>query len=339
MGYKFSPGLTGLTRGKPRPGAKHRADGRRICEEAGNERYSNSSKLDRTRSINNEYKGYCSGGQCWDEMEDMAAKYRVKGKTRNGREYEHNLRFDAVIGYEIVLKPPLAMIIGWTPDDYKKFYDDCFYVLEAIEPRLFRLENVRMTAVHRDEGWMDENCEHLHVIGAALDAEGHYCGNLLDAALLSRINRNFPRLMRERGWQLEDLDTTDFYRMGLDKDGKPRDAEYREERLAKWRAKRSPGRYIAEKVRETDEMYQDAAERLKSAKEALRAVEAKEQELAARELEMSRFIEAGRRALACEMSDSAADSIGQISRDGSPGSMCAGESGIDCGEGGEDGAQ
>lgn len=279
MGYKCTPQLTGLVRGEPKPGAKHRANGRKITEEAGNERYSKSETLDRTRSINNDYEGYKSGSKCWDEMEEEAANYRVKGKTKNGKDYERGLRSDAVIGYAVIFNPPAEMCEGWTQDDYKRFYRDSWTVMNQIEPRLFRGENIKMKAVHRDEGLMDNNGEygeHMHVIGTAKDND-KYCGNIIDASLYVRINENYPKMMRAKGWDLDDLDTTDFSRMG-------KDAEYRAERNAKRKlAGRSVNQYRADKAKEIDRMYQDAEEIYNRVMEQTAEIEKKEAELDYRE--------------------------------------------------------
>ncbi len=286
MGYKCTPQLTGLVRGEPKPGSKHRANGRKITEEAGNERYSKSETLDRTRSINNDYEGYKSGSKCWDEMEEEATNYKVKGKTKNGKNYERGLRSDAVIGYAVIFNPPADMTEGWTQDDYKRFYRDSWDTMNQIEPRLFCGENIKMKAVHRDEGLMDNNGEygeHMHVIGTAKD-NGKYCGNIIDASLYVRINENYPKMMRAKGWDLDDLDTTDFSRMGKDENGRVKDPEYRAERNAKRKlAGRSVNQYRADKAREIDRMYQDAAEIYNRVMEQAAEVEKREAEIDYRE--------------------------------------------------------
>ena len=43
MGWKCLPQVTGLVRGEPKPGAKHRSNGAAICGEAGKERHSASA--------------------------------------------------------------------------------------------------------------------------------------------------------------------------------------------------------------------------------------------------------------------------------------------------------
>ena len=138
--------------------------------------------------------------------------------------------------------------------------------MAEIEPRLFRRDNIRMSAEHFDEGIPpDENSgvidRHLHDLGVSKDAAGRYCGNLIDAKLLIKINERFPALMRERGWDMDDLDRTDFERAKTDK-------EYASERNAKRRQSGlSVNKHLGRKARE---MAEDAAELVEQA-EALKA--------------------------------------------------------------------
>lgn len=96
-------------------------------------------------------------------------------------------------------------------------------VMAEIEPRLFRRESELMSAEHRDE-----KGKHVHHAGIAKDGAGHFCGSLIDAKLMTRINDAFPRMMRERGWEVDDMDTTDFERAKVDE-------AYRAERNAQRR--------------------------------------------------------------------------------------------------------
>ena len=242
MGYKCTPQIKGLIRGEPKMNKKsgkpqkHRANGRKICEELGNERYSKSETLDRTRSTLNEYGGFKSGGKCWDYMCSEADSHIIKSRTKNGKEFERHLPHNAVIGYSAILNPPAGMTAGWTKDDYERFYSDSMEALNHIEPRIFRKDTICMTAEHKDEGIPDADgnySEHLHFAGIPKDAEGNYCGNLIDANLMDRINAGYPAFMREHGWDFDDLDRTDFSRMGKNEDGTYKDPAYRKERNEK----------------------------------------------------------------------------------------------------------
>lgn len=254
---KCAPQILGLLRGEPKPGAKHRGNGEKICKEAGNERYTKSETIDRELSHLNVYEGYKSGGKAWDDICDAADSYRIKGKTKDGKPCERALRSDAVVGYSIIFNPPHEMCKGWTDEDYEQFYSDSWDALCEIQPRLFWWgddNNMVMTAEHHDEdrGASDGvYTRHMHVIGRSTDKDGRYCGNLIDAKLCVDINRNYPRLMRERGWDLEDLDMTDFSRMGKNPDGTYKDPEYRAQRKDKAKkAGRSVNEYLANKREE-----------------------------------------------------------------------------------------
>ena len=267
MAWKCTPQIIGLVRGEPTPGKKHRANGQKICDETGNERFSKSVTLDRTRSILNEYEGqFFSGKKCWEMMEDDAENYRITGKTKNGKTFERGLRHDAVIGWAMIFNPPTEVSSAWTREMFEQFYEDSFEVMCEIEPRLFRKQNITMKAKHRDEG-LSEDDEHEHLVGFAKDENGKYCGNLIDANLCVRINQNYPRLMRARGWDIADLDMTDFKRMATDPD-------YKAERTAKRRhAGRSVNRYIADKAKETAGLYPNALQTLQEAVETLSEAE------------------------------------------------------------------
>lgn len=282
MGYKCTPQVIGLVRGEPKQGARHRANGKAILEELGNERYSKSVTLDRSRSTSNEYQGYASGGKCWDAMSVKADAYRIKGKTKNGKDYERGLRSDAVIGWAMIINPSDEMSQGWTQEQYQKFYRDSFAALHKIQPDLFRAANITMTSTHRDEGLLGADGrygEHMHIAGHAIDEQGRYCGNKIDAKLVCDINKQYPALMRARGWDLEDIEVTDWARMGKDKDGNDIDPEYKASRRKK-RAGRSVNQYVADKAKDADNAYTDAMEQLQAAQAQAVAVVAEAEERA-----------------------------------------------------------
>lgn len=250
MGFLCTPQIMGLTRDGPKTKKnggkqKHRAAGKAILAEAGKERFSASETLDRTRSGDNSYTGYDSGFACWDAMCKEADEYRVPTKARDGTMHERGLRKDAVIGYAIIFNPPAEMTQGWTRDDYQRFYDDSWACLCEIQPDLFRDENVRMDAVHRDEGRLIDDgtfTEHLHRFGVPKDRSGKYCGNKIDARLLITINERYPAMMRDKGWDLDDLNNTDWQRMRTDEDYRREWNDKRKERG------RSVNKYIRDEL-------------------------------------------------------------------------------------------
>jgi len=231
MGFACAPQILGLVRGEPKPNAKHRANGRAIFAEMGEERISTSDTFDKSRSHMNEYEfldGLSSSGfQCWDYVEERANNYKVKALNKKKEPVERALRGDAVVGFAVIMNPPEEVCVSWTDDDYEKFYNDTWDYLEQKEPRIFRRENIVIDAEHYDEGYNQEGkSRHMHIGGEARDEDGKYCGNLIDAKLLSEINKEYPSFMRAHGWDMDDLDCTDWDRYKTDK-------EYREERKAK----------------------------------------------------------------------------------------------------------
>lgn len=231
MGFISTPQITGLVRGEPKPGARHRSNGKAVAGEMGQnedgKRHTASETYDRSRTHMNQYTGYTNGYEAWDYIEERANGYKIKGKTKDGKEYERSLRSDAVVGYAVIFNPPDDVCINWSDEDYEKFYNDSWDYMCQKQPRLFSNRNKVMTAEHYDEGLNpDGKSRHCHILGEARDSDGKYCGNLIDAKMLSEINREYPAFMRSRGWDMEDLDCTDWDKYNSD-------SAYREERIEK----------------------------------------------------------------------------------------------------------
>lgn len=228
MGWKAAIQMVGLVRGNPKPRQKHRANGKAVLCEMGKERISKSDVLDRNRSYMNIYKGVSdSGFDCWRYLKNRANNYKLAGKTKNGKDFEYSLRKDAVIGCALIFNPPEAVCCDWDVETYQKFYSDSWDFLKQEEPRLFRDENIVLDAEHSDEGMNEDGkSKHLHRAIEARDKDGRYCGNLINARLLAIINKKYPAYMREHGWNMDDLDVTNWDRYKTD-------SEYRAERKQK----------------------------------------------------------------------------------------------------------
>lgn len=286
MGWKCAPQVLGLVRGEPKPGQKHRANGYKIAKEAGYERASKSQTLDRSRSNLNEYMSYTngvgtnveklSGAKFWDAIEAEAAEYRVKvpGKTKTGEPIvrEKGLQHNAIVGWAVIYNPPADVCRNWTQEQYSKFFDDCRECMAEISP-VFAKENLRFSAFHLDEGVPPEKegdppDGHMHDIGVPKDENGRYIGSQIGPKLLVSINERFPFLMRQRGYDMSDLDTTDFERAAVD-------ADYRVERdLKRGESGLSVNRHL---FRKASQMIDDAVELQKALRERELAVENREQ--------------------------------------------------------------
>lgn len=251
MGWKCTPQVIGLVRGTPPAGQRHRANVRAIVSELGEERVSESETLDRSRSDQNVYTGFTSGFACADAMIADADAYRASYTKKDGTIGHRSLRGDAVIGCAVIFNPPEAECAGWTKEQYAKFYKDSSDFLEQLCPDIFRQDNLRMSAEHWDEGTKaepDHISGHIHKVYDCKSADGKYCGNLIDAKMCDTINRTYPAFMRDRGWEMDDLDVTDW---GKAKD----DSAYRKKRESK---RKKSGKSVNDYIR--DELQAKLAE-------------------------------------------------------------------------------
>lgn len=244
MSFKCAIQMTGLVREK-NPSGKHRSNGRAILLEMAQERISKSETLDRSRTHLNRYdQDNQLGATAWDEdMFTRAENYRqeVKGKTKDGKEVirTKGLRHDAVLGVSIIINPPYEECKDWDDKRYQKFYSDTQDILEQLNSDIFRKSNQVFGVEHFDEGY-DQTDRHKHIVYDAISKDGRYCGNKLDSKFLSDFNKVYPQMMRERGWKMDDLETTDWQRYKTDED-------YRVERKVK---RKSQGRSVNKHIRD-----------------------------------------------------------------------------------------
>ena len=263
MGWKCVPQMLGLVRGEPEPEQKHRANGLKIAMEAGKERASKSKTLDRSRSKDNEYWRCTSGAECWAAMEADAEAYRVTGTNKNGKQFSRKLRADAVIGWAMIFHPPEEVTEDWSPERKKRFRNDSWRTMMKLEPRLFRKENVRMMATHRDE-----DGEHWHLIGDARDQDGRYCGNLLDRKHWEEMALAYAREMRALKWDIEDPVITDWKRYGTDPEYRAMIDAYRAGNKGGLTVDEYAASAAAKRAEDAAAMYGDAEKALQEAQEA-----------------------------------------------------------------------
>lgn len=255
MSFTCAIQMTGLVRGESK--GKHRSNGKAILAEMGKERVSASETLNPQRTDLNVYEQENrSGFSVWDDMEKRANEYKqaVKGKTKSGEEITRykSLRKDAVIGVAIIINPPYEECFNWSEEKYQKFYEDTKECLAKFKPEIFRKSNQVFGVEHRDEGY-DDNDKHAHAVYDAIAENGRYCGNELDAKFLSDFNKVYPEMMRSKGWEMDDLSTTDW-------DKYKSDSDYKKERDTK---RRTQGKSV------NHHMKKKAAENFKKSEEIL----------------------------------------------------------------------
>lgn len=220
MGFKCVPQATGLTVGDPKPNRKtgrpprHRHNGLGWCMEAMEERASKSKTVDRTLTHTNDYHGGPRSARAfWEAFEEeLATEHQTVIKRKDGTTMTRAFRKDGVPLAGVVINPPDEVWRELDEATRTRFVDDSMEVMEEFEPRLFSRSHVRAHVTHNDEGG-----DH-HILYDTFDDEGRCHGNFLDAKLLHRLCEVYPAAMRERGWDLEDLDLTDWERMKTDEE-------------------------------------------------------------------------------------------------------------------------
>ena len=167
-----------------------------VCEGL-SERWGKDEDIDRNRSRYNTYTGIASGVELAESMTKEAAEYSAQRKAAGGRA----LRTDAAIGWAMILKPPAEIINTMSPEQQVKFFEDSDKILVDIMGD----DNIRATALHRDE-----QAPHKHYFGMGYTRTGELCvDKVINPKLYKKLNQEYPRLMREMGWDIEDCTVYD----------------------------------------------------------------------------------------------------------------------------------
>ena len=156
------------------------------------ERWGRDEDIDRDRSRCNTYTGITSGVTLAEVMTAEAAEYSKQRKAAGGRA----LRADAAIAWAMILKPPMEIINSMSPEQQVKFFSDSDRILSDI----MGPDNIRATALHRDE-----QAPHKHYFGMGYTRTGELCvDKIINPQLYKKLNQEYPRKMREMGWDIED---------------------------------------------------------------------------------------------------------------------------------------
>lgn len=275
MGYSVVPQMIKLVKGAG--DEKHRANGGKILREMYEERYGKTVTLDREYSYLNEYVGATSGDEMWDKLIDEADNYKIV-TVRKGKEYRRALPEKSTIGMSVIFKLPYEYSAQLSVAENAKFYTDTEDVLAELYPDVFAKKNIRGYTIHRDEGIpnsdIEKGSEHKHQVYVPRDRNDRYCGNLVDVKMFANICKQYPAKMREKGWDFEDLDTTDWDRYKYD-------SEYKAERDLK-RKENGLGVNAYAKKQTAKEVKKQALERVRF----VESVEALKQQMQDAKLQM-----------------------------------------------------
>ena len=237
---------------------------RGVACEALKERWGKDPDIDRTLTPTNVYQGeFESGIALTEQLTKEAQEYSEARKAAGGR----GLREDASIAYAVILKPDREAIVAMPPEQRERFFRDSQEILDGI----FQ-SRCRARVRHRDEP--DENgvvSEHEHSIydGFCKD-DGRLCVNdLVNPRIWKQINVEYPRKMREMGWDgiehdgitLPRVDDCELY----DEERAKTDEAYKAEREARRKDRGLTSEQYKRKARKAD---QDAREQEQDTRQA-----------------------------------------------------------------------
>lgn len=184
---------------------EHHGNNKAIMCEAMEERWSSDPDLDRDLTPFNVYGGYRSGLELLNdinhEIEDLSASLREQGKR--------GIRKDAITSFALIIKPDTEIMDGLTKDQQMQFFRDAFNIVSekfGYNQQLNK-KNIRAFTIHFDEG-----NPHMHLFGVPYTADGRLSAKEIFTPQLSRwLNEEFPKLMNEKGWELEPCKDLDGY--------------------------------------------------------------------------------------------------------------------------------
>lgn len=167
------------------------------------ERWGTDPDIERSRTPLNEYTGEYRSGQALTAAITAEAEAYSKEQRQQGK---RGLRSDAIIGWAAIVKPPAEWINSLSPEQRKSFFNDSRKIMyDLMGHDGTGHSNIRATVLHHDEAG-----DHEHYYGAAKMPDGRFCGkDLINLKLFRRFNREYPKKMREMGWDVDDCTVYD----------------------------------------------------------------------------------------------------------------------------------
>lgn len=177
-------------------GDKH-GNAKKVAKEAFEERQGRDSDIDRARTADNIYFSFDRGNKAFRKGEELYNYWQAQADahtcTVNGK--ERKMRSDAKIGFTGIIKPDADYISNMTHDEQMRFCKDAMSIVLDI----YKKQDLTIDAavIH-----VDERATHIHYFGHDAD---YKMSKKVNLGLYDKLNREFPRRMREKGWELNDL--------------------------------------------------------------------------------------------------------------------------------------
>ena len=172
---------------------KHSGNARAVAYEALSERQSSDPDIDRSKTKDNIYFGAFSSGKALvDYWEDMANEYRIQSHDGKSR----RLAANAGIGFAGIIKPNSEDFSKLSQAEKIQFLRDSYAVVKEMYEKKGAV--IDCAVIH-----VDEREVHMHYFG-------HDCDYRINQKFVSlpfhrRLNTEYPKKMRELGYNVEDL--------------------------------------------------------------------------------------------------------------------------------------
>lgn len=196
MGFNCGMPVLTLDNLAHKSGDKH-GNAKKVVYEAFEERQGKDSDIDRARTADNIYFSFEHGEKAFRKGEELYNYWQSQADahtfTANGK--ERKMRSDAKIGFTGIVKPDADYINNMTHDEQMRFCKDAMSIVLDI----YKKQDLTIDAavIH-----VDEMATHIHYFG---HDESYKMSKKVNLGLYDKLNREFPRRMRKKGWQLNDL--------------------------------------------------------------------------------------------------------------------------------------
>lgn len=177
--------------------AEHHGNNKAIMCEALKERWSKDPDINREQTQQNLYYGYKSGLKLYHDINKEITSLSKELRSQNKR----GIRKDAITSFAGIVKPDKEIMEQLSFKDQIRFFQDALTILNdkfGTNPNTGR-KNIRSAVIQLDEGNI-----HMHYFGVPYTADGRLSAKEIFTPKLSRwMNEEFPRLMNDKGWDLE----------------------------------------------------------------------------------------------------------------------------------------
>lgn len=171
------------------------------------------------------------------------------------------IKSDAVLMCNAIIKPPMAFMETLTREQQERFLLDGFEKFKELVGK----DNVKAAVIH----W-DELNPHIHIFWQPVTDDGRLCAKeLFDIKFLDKLNREMPKYLREKGWEIDDCDAYDIEEAQKirEEHGEKAYREYNEKRRQE-RADKKSGRGSKKFKDDMDKAAAEAEARREAAEQA-----------------------------------------------------------------------